>query len=373
MHFIAIPLRNLRHRSLRSLLTLLGVAVAVSACIAFTSLSRGLEESWVFALEERGTDIYVAYKGVVDILLSSIEEELGEELKKAPGVRDVAGELAWMGSLDEGQPLLVIGWPIGSYLWSTLSLAEGELPKAGENDRIVIGGSLSEAMELKPGDDFDLRGHRFKVSGVSRPGGVLRNHALILPLAALQKIIRREGVVTTFNIHLEQGAGPEAVKELMAGLKARFPDLQFLQAGSVGRENQTVQFFHGIAWSMSSMAFVIAFVVMLNTLFMSVAERTREIGILAAVGWSPRRIFALILLEGGILAAAGAMLGLLLGNQLFGLILKLGGLGGFISPQVSPVLMFLVAGGALLLGLAGSFFPALRAVRMWPAEALRQE
>ena len=373
MRFIAIPLRNLRHRTLRSLLTLVGVAVAVAACIAFTSLARGVEESWVFALEERETHIYVTYKGVVDILLSSIDEEFGEELKRAPGVRDVSGELAWMGSLDEGQPILVIGWPIGSYLWTTLSLSSGRHPGSGENDRIVIGASLAEAMNLRPGDDFNLRGHRFKVSGLTRSGGVMRNHSLLLPLPVLQGIIHREGVVTTFNLRLEQGADPEALTALTKQLQARFPDLQFVQASSVGRESQTVQFFHGLAWSMSSMAFVIAFVVMLNTLFMSVAERTREIGILAAVGWRPGRIFAMILLEGGILAVAGAVLGLLLGHQLFGLILRLGGLGGFIEPRVSPLLMLLVAGGALLLGLAGSFFPALRAVRMWPAEALRQE
>ncbi|MBU0499434.1 MAG: ABC transporter permease [Gammaproteobacteria bacterium] len=373
MRFVTLPLRNLSHRPLRSLLTLLGVAVAVAACITFTSLSRGFEESWVLALEERGTDIYVTYKGVVDILLSSIEEELGEELKQAPGVRDVTGELAWMGSLDEGQPILVIGWPIGSYLWTTLSLQSGRLPAEGENDRVIIGGSLSEAMALKAGDEFNLRGHHFKVSGIARSGGVVRNYALVLPLPTLQKIIHREGVVTTYNIHLEQKSDPAAIATLIEQLKVRFPDLQFMQTSSVGRENQTMQFFNGIAWSMSTLAFIIAFVVMLNTLFMSVTERTREIGILAAVGWGPGRIFALILLEGGILATGGALAGLLLGSELFRLLVHLGGISAFIDADVEPHLMILVAGAALLLGLAGSFFPALRAVRMWPAEALRQE
>lgn len=373
MRFTAIPLRNLRHRPLRSLLTLIGVAVAVAACIAFTSLSRGLEESWVFALEERESHIYVTYKGVVDILLSSIDEEVGGELKQAPGVERVSGELAWMGSLDEGQPLLVIGWPFGSYLWESLSLASGRLPAQGEADRIIIGGSLAEAQGLKPGDDFKLRGHQFKVAGVTRAGGVLRNHSLILPLPALQAIIHREGVVTTFNLRLREGVNEAEVATMLGQLRTRYPDLQFVEASSVGRENQTVQFFNGIAWSMSTLAFVIAFVVMINTLFMSVTERTHEIGILAAVGWSPRRIFTMILLEGGILAAVGAALGLLLGNYLFALILHLGGLGGFIGSQVSPQLMLLVAGSALALGLAGSLFPALRAVRMWPAQALRQD
>jgi putative ABC transport system permease protein len=111
----------------------------------------------------------------------------------------------------------------------------------------------------------------------------------------------------------------------------------------------------------------------LNTLLMAVGERTREVGVLVAVGWSDARILALVLIEGLLLALAGGLAGAALGLAGLEWLSRLPHLRGFVDPEISPRLLGEVLGAALLLGLAGGFYPAWRALRLAVVDALRHE
>jgi putative ABC transport system permease protein len=112
---------------------------------------------------------------------------------------------------------------------------------------------------------------------------------------------------------------------------------------------------------------------MLNTMVMSVFERTREIGILRAIGWRPSRVVRMILMESMLLSLGGAIVGTAGGIGLTLLLSRMPFVNGAIQNSVSPVIIakgFIIA---LLVGLIGAAYPAFRGARLLPTEAIRHE
>jgi len=373
MSFLLLPVRNLAGRPLRSALTAAGVALAVASFLALVGLSRGIERAWSDTLRERGTDVLAVTRGAVEILTGSLDEELAPEIAREPGVREVTGELIDLVTLDEGAPVLVAGWPSGSALWDDVELVSGSMPATGRPEEILVGRQLASALGLAPGDDFEILGEMHRVSGVCELGDVLSDSMILARLAPLQALLARPGRVTLFNLKLERGDDPAEVRAVLARLSDRFPNLMFTESGSVSRENHVLRLLRGVAWSISTVAFLMGGFFVLNTLLMSVTERTREMGVLVAVGWSEGRIAALILLEGLLLSVAGGLVGALVGVGGLEWLARLPQLRGFVDPQVTASVIAEVLAAAVLLGAAGGLYPAWRAQRILAVDALRYE
>jgi putative ABC transport system permease protein len=123
----------------------------------------------------------------------------------------------------------------------------------------------------------------------------------------------------------------------------------------------------------SFLAVFIGAVGMLNTMLMSVLERTREIGVLRALGWRRRQVLGIVLRESLVLGAVGGVCGIVLGLGLGGLMALLPGYYGALKPLYTPQLFVQALVVALVAGVAGGLYPAWRATRMRPVEALRYE
>lgn len=358
---------------MRSSLTALGIAVAVASFIALVGISRGLEQAWINSLLERGTHMLAVRKGAVELLTASIDESVADELRRIDGVRAVAGELVDLVTLESGHTALVTGWSPSGYLWQTLRLHEGNLPSLREPAGILVGQAAAEALGKEPRDTIRLRGSEFVVTGTFKQTGVMGNNTIVLQLSAMQDLVDRPGKVTEFNLRLDRPDDPERVAAVQFRLSEAFPDLLFTETREIADNNDILRLLRAMAWSTSTIALVMALVVVLNTLLMSVMERTHEIGVLSAIGWQAGRILAMIVMEGLILAMIGSAVGSVLGIGGLTWLASLPQVRGFLEPEVTPRLVLEVSCAALFLGVLGSLYPAWRAVRLNPVDALKYE
>jgi len=373
MRLTGMALSNLARRPLRSALTMLGIAVAVGSFIVMVGLSQGIERAWVTDLRARGTHILAGQKGVVNRLNTSLDESLGREMERVEGVGAVAGELGDLMILEEDQTTVSAGWPMGCYLWSALHLTEGRLPSPGEADAALLGEAAAEALHKKAGDVLLLQGRRFTLVGVFRMNGVMGNSAVVIPLGAMQDLMQRPGKVTGFNIRVDRPEASGRVAEVKRRLQAAFPALVFAESDTVADDDSILKLFRAISWSVSAAALLIALVVMLNTLLMSVLERTRDVGVLSAVGWTSGRILRMFVLEGTLLALMGGIAGLLFGSTGLHWLLRLPRLRGLFETSLSGTLLLQVLLVTALLGILGSLYPAWRASRLSAMDALKYE
>ncbi len=373
MKFLELPLRNLRAHRVRSVLTALGVAIAIGGMLSLVGLARGIERSWTLFLETKNTHILALQKGSVDALAASLDETIATSLRRQPGVAGVTAGLGEMVDLETGQMVLVAGWPLPSDFWKTLILSAGHTPSQEQPDSVVLGAALAEALGKHPGDVLELSGRSFPVSGISRQPGVLDDRSVMIPLLAMQRLVGREGKVSGFHIRVRHPAIPGEISRIRGELALSFPRLSFVESTEIGKDTQVLRLLRAIAWASSTIALGMAFVAVLNTLMMAVMERTREFGLLTAVGWRSGRVVLMVMLDGVILSAAGAVGGIAAG--LIGLrwISSHPKLGGLFQPEVTPFLILQAAFLAVALGLLGGLYPAWRATRLNPMDLLRSE
>lgn len=249
MKFIELPVRNLQNHRIRSLLTSLGIAIALAGMLALLGLSRGLERSWVVSLESKGTHIVALRKGSIELLSADPDESLTDRIRKVPGVAAVMAGLGDLVELDAGQTAYVAGWPPGSDFWKHLVVKEGRTPTASEPEGVVLGEALARALSKKPGDSIRLSGQDFNIAGISRQPSVLDDRSVMMPMPTMQQLIGREGKVSGFHIRIEHPEIADQLAHVQTRLGAAFPELTFIESGEIGKNAQVTQLLRAIAWS----------------------------------------------------------------------------------------------------------------------------
>ncbi len=359
---------NLLRRPARTLLTVLTIALAIGTAVGLLALGRGITDSVARGLEESGAGLMVAQRGATEIISARLPEAFAPRLAAVPGVAAVSAELYAFATVGAGRQVLLVGWSAGSPAWAAAPLAAGRLPAAGEH-ALLLGDALAESLDLGLGSRLEVFEESFEVVGITRFATAMNRGLGIMPLATLQAAALREGQVTAFSVRLAAGADREAVREaIAAALPVSVSDTREMLAG-----DRNVGVLRAISRAVSVVALVMGGLSLLSTLLMSVQERTREIGMVAAMGWSDRRIVTLIGLEGLLLGLAGCAGGVAVGlaaSMLFDAIPAIGDFVAF-TPAAGDLVLPMLA--ALPVCVLGAAYPAWRAVRMMPADALRRQ
>jgi putative ABC transport system permease protein len=213
----------------------------------------------------------------------------------------------------------------------------------------------------------------YKVVGIFESTNILENGSVVIDLHELQDLMDRKGKVNGFGIKVTEPGNQLLIDQVAGRIEALGDGLKATASADLPSTMKELQLAKAMAWLTSSVALLIGGFSMMNTMLMAVQERTREIGILRALGWKRRRVLTMILLEAVVLSIAGACVGSVGALGLTKVLTRLPPVNGVIEGEVSPelvVLTFLIAVG---MGLVCGALPAWRASRLLPTVALRHE
>jgi putative ABC transport system permease protein len=376
MRFATIIFRNMLRRGVRTVLTILGLGIGIAAVVALLGIAWGFERSFMKLYEAKAIDLVVVKAGVSDRLTSNLNASVVERLRKVPGVRQVAGSLMDVVSFEQVNLVSVLcnGWEPGSLLFRGIRLLKGRALEPGDKDRKVamLGRVLAMNLGKSVGDTLEIAGEPFQVIGIFESDSLFENGGLIVPLAVLQKMMGREGSVSGFVV-AGDAHDRQSVEALGKRIEAAIPGVAAVPASDYIQGDIQIRLVKAMAWATSIIALILGALGVLNTMMMAVFERTREIGVLRALGWRRARVLNLILGEAMALGLVGSILGAIIGITGVRLIQLSPSASVFIAPELP---MSVLAIGALVgvgLSLIGGLYPALRGAALNPTEALRYE
>jgi putative ABC transport system permease protein len=198
-----------------------------------------------------------------------------------------------------------------------------------------------------------------------------------MPLDQLQQLSSLQGKVTGFHVRLKPAPAGESadhyLKRAQAEIETALPGLNAQPAADRAANNQFVTLAHAIAWGTSSIALMMGILGIANTMAMSVFERTREIGILRAIGWKAWRVLMLIQVEAMVLGFVGGILGIGFGWATLKLLATLPQTASVVSTNLDALHLVESLGIAVLSGLIAGAYPAWRGSHLSPVEALRHD
>jgi putative ABC transport system permease protein len=386
-----LSFRNIRHRGLRSWLTVIGILIGTAAVVALISIGQGLQRA-ISAQVERTV-------GYNTILISSRGLNLGqrirldiEAIRAIPGVRNaiaVRTETAYVEGPGGKGFLGVLGYDPAMQEFvaeMNLSVAAGRALEApGE---VLLGSRTARSLGAGVGDTVTIEGRKFTVVGILQAqraggfatGGLPLLDLLIISLPELRELFPGPELVQYAVVRLYDRADMAAVREQIQGhlravgeRNAQITDFEDLTRSIQSMIRGVQAFLAGIA----GIALLVGAVGVMNTMYTAVLERVREIGILKAIGAKDSHVLVLFLFESGLMGLAGGILGLVLG---FGvawvatlIVSRLFQAHGAFSPALSPGLVVGALFFSFLVGAVAGLFPAYRAARLPPVDALRYE
>jgi putative ABC transport system permease protein len=229
---------------------------------------------------------------------------------------------------------------------------------------------IAEALNKDVGDTFDLSGTRFRVVGIYESGVSWEELGGIITLRDAQSYMGRPRNVTMYSVKLEDA---DQAESMVAKINQQFPEVHAALAGEFLEQMPDMQTMDVMMGGISFLAVVVGGVGVLNAMLMAVFERTREIGVLRALGWRRRAILGMILREALYLGLLGGFAGIGLAFGLTYLIQNMPLVGTMFTPLWEFDIFVRAITVAILLGVIGGLYPAYRATRLQPVEALRYE
>jgi putative ABC transport system permease protein len=368
MNLVSLALRNLRRRPVRTCLSVFGVALAVGSALALTALARSIQDGTREGMDEIGGDLVVMQKGASDIFSGFIPEATVERIAAIPGVVRVSGALVAFAPSGVANNVLAFGWPDTSDLWKKVPLREGRVPAAGERHVAVLGDTAAAALGKKLNDELDLFGETFRVVGIAGYASLVNRGLVLVPLVDLQQASYRPRQVTIAQVSVESTAERARIREEIEALGK----VVAAPPNEVLGHDRNFAILEAVSLAIVVVAAAMSALNVLTALVLATQERTREIGIFAAIGWSNGRIMKSIVIEGMLLCAIGCGLGVLLSFLAAYGFPRIPTIGNLISFKPSVGLIAPIVGAAFALCVLGALLPAWRAVRMLPAEALRR-
>ncbi len=362
--------RNLYRRPMRTSLTALGVAVGVVAIVAFTTIVRGLWDAVDASIHINDAELLIFQADIAADFLSTLDEkETRAKLTAITGVENAVGTLWHALPVENHLLFFILGLRLEDMGSGGDNLIRGRYPTS--DDEVLLGAVAQRVLDKDVDNTLHIRDEPYRIVGIFQSESVFIDGAIVINLPRLQRLAAKEGSVTVFQVHVDPDKNADAVGE---EIERRYPELIAVgEASEYHKVDQGLVAVDGMVWAVSFMAIVIGSIIVANTMWMSVLERTREIGVLRAVGWSRRRIVSMIILEAAGVGFIAVLLGCPAGVGLAKLSASMPVAEQFLEPVFDTGPFLLALAIAIVLSVFGALLPAWRAARISPAEALRYE
>jgi putative ABC transport system permease protein len=371
MSFSTLILRNLLRQRIRTTLTVVGIGLGIATVVALGSVVGGMKQTSTQILRAFDSDFIVAEKGSADLSFSSVTADEVQAVQEHPGVADVIGVLLRVSKVAGNPYFVTVGMDPGDLTESGIIPVEGTLFGVGATDELMLGTRAADALDASVGQKVTIDNREFLVTGTYKTGNLWIDGGALAPLAVVQETANKPDVVTFLYVRAEPGQDPIALAD---GIRAEMPLLTTVAGiDEMSRVDQGIEIMDALTLAISALAVGIGAIGVMNTMVMSVFERTREIGILRAVGWSDNRVVRMIIGESVILCLIAAMVGTIAGVLASRAVLLIPAVENLLEPQYTADIFLRGLIVAVIVALAGAAYPVLRALRLSPMEALRHE
>ncbi|MFT4261054.1 MAG: ABC transporter permease [Candidatus Woesearchaeota archaeon] len=401
--YAKISLKNLKNRKLRSYLTILGIIIGIAAVVGLITIGQGLQNALDEQFRELGADkILVSPAGgqfsAADTSNNPLTQSDVDAIKRAQGVLEVgsivfrSAQMEW-GREDIGFYVLV-GIKTDSsqrLIEETLQLdiIEGRSLRQGDRRKAIIGYDYANFegfnTNLRTGRNIEINGERFEVVGINqRLGNEPDDRSVFITKEAFEDLFVTNQQVNQIIVQVQQGREPAQIVPFVEQELRRHRDV------SIGQEDFQVETFENVINSfldiflivqtvivgIASISLLVGGIGIMNTMYTSVLERTKEIGTMKAIGAKNKDVLSVFLFESGLLGLVGGLIGITLGLG-FAKLVEIAAFNALGTKFIVITYSWTLLVGALLfsfiLGLLSGYLPAKQASKMSPVDALRSE
>ncbi|NOQ55873.1 MAG: FtsX-like permease family protein [Nanohaloarchaea archaeon] len=401
--YFSYAFKNLKHRRVRTWLTMIGIVIGIAAVVSIISLGQGLENMVTGQFEDMGADKITVMPGssIFSAGMSALPltQKDYDVIAKTKGVLNVAGMIYLSPRIeykDESEYTFVIGFPLDSSSkrvfdsMQNFEIDYGRDLKHGDGNVIVVGSSVAEDDKLFSkgvalGSKIIINDVDFKVIGVLKTiGNEQDDRSVYISIERARDVF---DIKDKYDVLFLQAKPSFAVSEVALNIEDALRKSRNLKEGEEDFNVQTTEqlqesfgtIFSIVQWfliGVASISIVVGGIGIMNTMYTSVLERTYDIGIMKAIGAKNSDILMLFVIEAGTLGAVGGLVGMIVGGG-FAKIVELAAKNMLPVDLLNAHLSLELLVGAVLfsfiVGMASGALPARQAAGMKPVDALRYE
>jgi|AntDeeMinimDraft_5_1070356.scaffolds.fasta_scaffold00321_3 putative ABC transport system permease protein len=380
-----LAVRNTLRRGKKSWITVLGVVIGIAAVVSLVSLGQGLESAITQEFEDLGANNVFVSGNIEDDDLGLIRNSRGVD--EATAYYSSTEPVNFNG---ETQFVNVIGVELDNidllFAGQGWTIEQGRNLRSTDSTATLLGPTFEDNFEdtLRVRSQINLEQNSFRVVGFISAGDPQSQNSMIIGLERMRQIYDVENELSQVVVRIQDGFTQKQVQENIEETLRR--DRQ-LEEGDEDFSTSTPQdildsltsilsVVQGIVIGLASIALLVGGIGIMNTMYMSINERTNEIGVLKAIGASRKQIRTLFLIESGLIGLIGGVIGVSIGVLISEIAVFA------VANYVQTVTLargydIVLIGGALtfstLLGVISGYLPSRRASNLQPAEALRYE
>lgn len=370
MNFFTVVLRGLLRRPVRTGLTLAGISIGIAAVVALVGMSRGFEKSWQVGLKARGTDIVVSNMGGA-LTPKPFDASVRDRISSIPGIAATCNILVQLTSIEASDLMILSAREWGGFSWSNLELTSGRMPNDADEPVVVLGQTAAEVLKKKVGDPIQIEASELRVVGIVKGGALVENGSVILSLSLLQKLLATPNQINAIDVRVAPGMNERQLHEITQQIQQVAPEVRAVTVSEHLSNSEGYRMVRAMSWGTSLLALIVGVLGVMNTMLMTVFERTHEICVLLAVGWTRGRVMRMVLYESALLGLVGGMVGVALGAFGVRILSSTPAIRGLLQPDLGlPLLAFSVL-IAVAVGVLSGLYPAWRSSRLTPSLALQ--